>query len=91
MIASTVRFSAALSRQPAVAGLASAATSAGLKTSAAPSMAASTTLRNLDGRLWSKNRLQVVLDASAPAPVAKEPNWANVSARIRDAKELAGC
>ncbi|KAJ1032507.1 hypothetical protein NDA16_000530 [Ustilago loliicola] len=92
MIASAVRFSAALARQPAVAAVASTATSAGLKTSAAPSMAASTTLRNLDGRLWSKNRLQVILpDASAPAPAAKEPNWSNVAARIRDAKDLAGC
>ncbi|SPO24891.1 uncharacterized protein UTRI_01396_B [Ustilago trichophora] len=90
MIASAVRLSAALARQPVVA-VASTATSAGLKTSATSAVKASTTLRNLDGRLWSKNRLQVVLDPSAPAPAVKEPNWSNVAARIRDAKDLAGC
>ncbi|CDR99354.1 uncharacterized protein SPSC_04031 [Sporisorium scitamineum] len=90
MIASAVRLSATLGRQPALA-VASTATTAGLKTSAASAVKASTTLRNLDGRLWSKNRLQVILDPSAPAPAAREPNWSNVAARIKDAKDLAGC
>ncbi|PWZ01031.1 hypothetical protein BCV70DRAFT_88659 [Testicularia cyperi] len=89
MFASAVRFSAALARQPAVAG--STATAAGLKTSATSSAMASKVLRNEDGRLCSRNRRQVNLDASAPWPAAKEPNWANVTARIRDAKNLAGC
>ncbi|KAJ9477751.1 hypothetical protein PHBOTO_001308 [Pseudozyma hubeiensis] len=91
MFASAVRLSATLGRQPAVAAVASTATTAGLKTSAATAVKATTTLRNLDGRLWSKNRLQVLLDASAPAPAARQPNWSNMAARIRDAKDLAGC
>lgn len=56
MFASAVRLSATLGRQPAVAAVASTATTAGLKTSAATAVKATTTLRNLDGRLWSKNR-----------------------------------
>lgn len=92
MFASAVRLSAALARQPAGVAVASTATSAGLKTSAATALKATTTMRNLDGRLWSKNRLQVILpDASAPAPAPREPNWSNVAARIKDAKDLAGC
>ncbi|GAK62879.1 uncharacterized protein PAN0_002d1081 [Moesziomyces antarcticus] len=90
MIASAVRLSAALGRQPALA-VGTTTKTAGLRTSAASAVMASTTLRRQDGRLCSKNRMQVILDASAPAPAAKEPNWANVSARIRDAKDLAGC
>lgn len=56
MIASAVRLSAALGRQPGLVAVTSTATSAGLKTSATSPLQATTTLRNLDGRLWSKNR-----------------------------------
>lgn len=91
MFASAVRLSAALARPTAGAAVASTATTAGLKTSAATAIKATSTMRNFDGRLWSKNRLQVVLDASAPMPAAREPNWVNRAARNRDAKDLAGC
>lgn len=91
MFASAARFSAALARQPAAAVAASTATAAGLKTSAVASIAATKTLRDTDGRLYSLSRRQIVYDSSAPWPPVKEANWANVAARIRDAKDLAGC
>lgn len=49
MYATAARFTAAIARQPVVA-------TAGLKTSAVRSIAATTTLRSADGRLYSKNR-----------------------------------
>lgn len=58
MIASAVRLSAALGRQPALA-VGTTTKTAGLRTSAASAVMASTTLRRQDGRLCSKNRYVV--------------------------------
>ena len=55
MIASAVRLSAALGRQPALA-VGTTTKTAGLRTSAASAVMASTTLRRQDGRLCSRNR-----------------------------------
>lgn len=63
MIASAVRLSAALGRQPALA-VGTTTKTAGLRTSAASAVMASTTLRRQDGRLCSKNRY-VVNECSA--------------------------
>ncbi|KAN0061505.1 hypothetical protein ACQY0O_006352 [Thecaphora frezii] len=94
MIASVVRFSASLARQPAKGALASSTSStAGIKTSASSqaAFAASPFILNEDGRLCSRNRRVHIYDPSAAAPPsAPKVNWDNAAARNKDARDLAG-